>query len=71
MAAITTGVTPDGRILSPAMPWPDFSHLTKDDAEAVAAYLQSLPPVANKTPAPGAPKPAAADVLQAIVRRAG
>lgn len=53
--AITTGVRPDGRILAPVMPWPAFSHLTPTDATAIAAYLQSLPPVPNKVPGPFGP----------------
>ena len=63
VTAMTTGVIPDGRILSPAMPWQDFAHLTKDDAHAIAAYLKSLQPVSRATPPPGAPKPAAPGVL--------
>jgi len=27
------------------MPWHEFSYLTAEDAAAIAAYLQSLPPV--------------------------
>lgn len=48
VAAITQGVRPDGRKLSPIMPWPSFSHLTADDARAIVAYLKSLPSVKNK-----------------------
>jgi mono/diheme cytochrome c family protein len=50
--AITTGKTPDGRILAPAMPVDSFKHLTHRDALAIAAYLKSLPPVKNKVPGP-------------------
>ncbi len=52
IAAFTQGDLPDGRKLSPIMPWPAMSHLTPDDAHAIAAYLQSLPPVNNATPGP-------------------
>lgn len=41
--AIRYGVRPDGRILAPAMPWPAYSGLSDEDAEAVVAYLRSLP----------------------------
>jgi hypothetical protein len=34
------------------MPWPAFAKLTRSDAEAIAAYLRSLPPVRNKVPGP-------------------
>ncbi len=48
IAAIRTGKTPDGRDLSPVMPYAAFSHLIDADAEAIAAFLKSLPPVNNK-----------------------
>lgn len=55
VAAVTTGTRPDGRILAPSMPWRGFANLTPADAMAVAAYLQSLPPVSNKVPGPFGP----------------
>ncbi|HTZ67001.1 MAG TPA: cytochrome c [Roseiarcus sp.] len=48
IAAIRTGKTPEGRDLSPVMPFAAFSHLTDADAQAIAAFLESLPPVSNK-----------------------
>jgi hypothetical protein len=48
IAAIRTGKTPEGRDLSPVMPFAAFSHLADADAEAIAAFLKSLPPVSNK-----------------------
>jgi mono/diheme cytochrome c family protein len=57
VAAITTGVRPDGRMLGPAMPVQDFKNLSKPDAYAIAAYLQSLPAVSRKVPGPAAAKP--------------
>jgi mono/diheme cytochrome c family protein len=53
--AITTGKTPDGRILAPPMPVESFKHLTHADALAIAAYLKTLPPVKNKVPGPFGP----------------
>jgi mono/diheme cytochrome c family protein len=53
--AIQTGVRPDGRILAPIMPWKSFAGMTKQDANAIAAYLKSLPPVKNKVPGPFGP----------------
>jgi mono/diheme cytochrome c family protein len=47
IAAIRTGKTPEGRDLSPVMPYAAFSHLSDADAEAIAAFLKSLPPVSN------------------------
>jgi hypothetical protein len=51
--AIKTGRTPDGRILSSAMPWrTQFSAMTDEDAGAIALYLQSLPAIRNAVPPP-------------------
>jgi mono/diheme cytochrome c family protein len=55
VAAITKGERPDGRMLAPIMPSSDFAHLTKADALAIAAYLQSLPPVSNRVGGPFGP----------------
>jgi mono/diheme cytochrome c family protein len=52
IAAFAKGKLPDGRELSEIMPWRAMSHLTPDDARAIALYLQSLPPVRNPTPGP-------------------
>ncbi|BBK43379.1 cytochrome c [Allostella vacuolata] len=53
--AVRTGVRPDGRELSPAMPWRAYAALTDSDARALAAYLKTLKPVANAVPAPVGP----------------
>ena len=50
--ALRTGRTPDGRTLAPIMPWQRYSVLTDTDAEAIAAYLKSLPPSPHKVPPP-------------------
>lgn len=55
ITAFTTGKRPDGRILAPIMPWRAFGKLTHRDAEAIAAYLQSLPPVRHAVPGPFGP----------------
>ncbi|HEU0151265.1 MAG TPA: cytochrome c [Bradyrhizobium sp.] len=55
VTAIRTGKRPDGRMLAPVMPYNDFSHMTKEDALAVAAYLKSLPPISNRVPGPFGP----------------
>jgi mono/diheme cytochrome c family protein len=55
VTAIQSGIRPDGRVLAPIMPWQDFAHLTKDDAMAIAAFLQSVKPVDNKVPGPFKP----------------
>ncbi len=61
IAAIRTGLRPDGRELAPIMPWRSYAAMTDADAQALARYLKALAPVANAAPAPvadGAPAPA-------------
>jgi mono/diheme cytochrome c family protein len=48
VAAIRKGKRPDGSDLSGVMPSASFAHLSDDDANAIAAFLKSLPPVRNK-----------------------
>jgi mono/diheme cytochrome c family protein len=59
--AVRTGQRPDGRILAPAMPWHAYSHLTDEDAKALAAYLKTLRPSPHMVPGPSskenAPQP--------------
>jgi mono/diheme cytochrome c family protein len=55
IAAVRTGQRPDGRLLSPAMPWRSYSALSDADALALARYLKSLPPVSNKVAGPAGP----------------
>ncbi|TCD16137.1 c-type cytochrome [Oricola cellulosilytica] len=50
--AVRYGVRPDGRALSPAMPWMAYSALTPEDAGALAAYLMSVEPVERTSPDP-------------------
>jgi mono/diheme cytochrome c family protein len=45
--AITQGIRPDGRHLSPPMPFPWFEHMTEQDVDAVVAYVKTIPPVRN------------------------
>lgn len=40
------------RPLLPPMPWQNLVNLSDDDAKAIFAYLQSLPPVKNAVPNP-------------------
>jgi mono/diheme cytochrome c family protein len=51
--AFTHGIALDGwRMLPFPMPWTSYASLTDDDQNAIVAYLRSLPPIYNKTPAP-------------------
>jgi mono/diheme cytochrome c family protein len=55
VTALTTGKTPEGRMLAPSMPWREYSNLTASDAQAIAAFLKSLPPVQHQVPGPFGP----------------
>lgn len=46
----------NGRPVLPPMPTPAYSNFTDDDLRAIFAYLRSLPPVANRVPAPQPPR---------------
>lgn len=64
VAAVRTGIRPDGRQLLPPMPWPDFAALTDEDAYSVARYLKSLPAVSHQVPEPVPPgKPARGSII--------
>ncbi len=52
VAAIRTGKRPNGSELSSVMPYEAFSHLTDEDAQAIAAFLASIPAVANRNVGP-------------------
>lgn len=67
IAAITTGTRPDGRHLALAMPWPGLAKLTKTDAQAIVAYLRSLPPVSNTVPGPFGPSEAPTSLVLTVL----
>lgn len=43
--AMHHGRSKDGRLLYPAFPYPSFTHVTREDSDAIYAYLQSVPAV--------------------------
>jgi len=43
--ALHEGRSRDGRLLYPAFPYPNYTRVTRDDADAIFAYLASLPAV--------------------------
>jgi hypothetical protein len=45
--ALHHGKSRDGRRLSPAFPYTSYTHITRDDADALFAYLQTVPPAAQ------------------------
>ncbi|HZU25046.1 MAG TPA: cytochrome c [Bryobacteraceae bacterium] len=50
MRAIREGVDKDGNALFPMMPYENFRHMSDEDATALVAYLDSLPPVRHSVP---------------------
>jgi mono/diheme cytochrome c family protein len=65
--AVRKGERPDGRLLTPVMPWPSYAALTDEDARALARYLRSLPPVRNAVPPmTGANEPPPAPYLSVV-----
>ena len=45
-ATMHVGRMPDGGLLYPAMPFSDYTKVTRADSDAIFAYLRSVPPVA-------------------------
>ena len=45
--AMHHGRSKDGRLLYPAFPYPNYTQVSREDADALFAYLQSLTPVAQ------------------------
>ncbi|MFT3857504.1 MAG: cytochrome c [Aquabacterium sp.] len=43
--ALHHGRSKSGRLLYPAFPYPNYTHVTREDSDALYAYLQSLPPI--------------------------
>ena len=48
--AMHEGRSRDGRMLYPAFPYPDYTRITREDSDALFAWLRSLPPVARENP---------------------
>lgn len=67
VAALTTGKTPEGRTLAPVMPWHAYANLTKADAQAIAAYLKSLPPVSHQVGGPYGPNQTPAEAVMIVI----
>jgi mono/diheme cytochrome c family protein len=49
--ALHLGRSRDGHLLTPAFPYPNFSAVTRDDSDALYAFLRTLPAVHQPTPA--------------------
>ncbi|GAA5236981.1 c-type cytochrome [Verticiella sediminum] len=48
--ALHEGKAPGGRLLYPAFPYPDYTQVTRADADAIYAYLRALPPARQESP---------------------
>jgi mono/diheme cytochrome c family protein len=48
--ALHHGKSRDGRLLYPAFPYTEYTKVTRQDADAIFAYLQSLSPVSQTNP---------------------
>ncbi len=48
--ALHNGRSRNGRLLNPAFPYENFSHIRRKDSDALYAYLQSLPPARQAAP---------------------
>ena len=55
VTAIQQGHRPDGRMLAPIMPYHAFANFTPQDAQAIVAFLRSIPPVQHKVEGPFGP----------------
>ncbi|MBB3179043.1 cytochrome c [Variovorax sp. Sphag1AA] len=49
--ALHNGRSKDGRLLYPAFPYPNFTRVTREDSDAIFAYLRTVPP----SPTPNRP----------------
>ena len=49
--AIREGKRPDGSLIGPAMPIALYRGMSDRDAQAIVAYLRSIPPIRNEVPA--------------------
>ena len=52
-----TGISRDGALLYPAMPFASYTKVTREDCDAIYAYLMSVPPVQPEEPAARAALP--------------
>jgi mono/diheme cytochrome c family protein len=50
LRAMTSGVSKDGRPLFPLMPYESFARMAREDAEAVIAFIRTLPSVPRDVP---------------------
>ena len=67
--AMHEGISADGRLLTPAFPYPNYTHVTRDDSDALYAYfMQGVQPVAQANRAHDLPFPLNTQVALAVWR---
>lgn len=71
IAAFTNGIRPDGRQLAPVMPWMNYKQFAAEDAQAITAYLRSLPPIQNAVPGPFGPSEKPTSFVMRIIPPGG
>jgi mono/diheme cytochrome c family protein len=49
--AVHLGYSKDGSVLYPSFPYPSFTKITQQDANAIFAYLKTIKPVSRRAPA--------------------
>ena len=49
------------------MPWRELTHLDREDAQAIVAYLRSLPPIKHAVPGPFGPKDVPSTLVMTII----
>lgn len=52
ITALRHGLNAEGQALASVMPWLSYGQLNREDAEAITAYLMSLPPISHAVPEP-------------------
>lgn len=62
------GKSRDGRLLYPVFPYTEYTKVTRQDANAIFAYLQSLPPISQSNPASDIAFPYNSQILLALWR---
>ena len=65
--AIQQGKRPDNRMLAPIMPYHAFANLTPQDAQAIVAFLRTIPPIKNKVPGPFGPNDKPTEFVMKVV----
>jgi mono/diheme cytochrome c family protein len=66
--ALHNGRSKNGRLLNPAFPYENFSHIRREDSDALFAYLQSLAPIRQESQPPNLRFPANTQLALAVWR---